>query len=258
MRWAKLTQDIHDRTVCVDESRFMSGPGSICRAAAKAVLAVGAGLRHGQARFGDAPEGAQIATPSPESDGRDEPDRPRHPGAEGSASCRKPGLPTVACASPPAPNAGCAPETRAPAGRVHALAAYVRPRGMAAGTAGPRPAPSSTGAALPSRGAPDRRSQGPMTPAALPTPSVSPHVCRGMRSRPRTAVVRAWPPRVAPTSLFPLPPGQPPLHASLSCRPRRAWMARGLSAHRSSGLNDQAHADRFHTRGRNPRGGAGR
>jgi len=50
---------------------------------------------------------------------------------------------------------------------------------------------------------------------------------------------------------------QPPLHASLSNRPRRAD-ARGPAVHRSSRLHDQTHADRYHPRGRNPRGGAGR
>ena len=42
-----------------------------------------------------------------------------------------------------------------------------------------------------------------------------------------------------------------------SRRPCRAD-ARNRAAHRSSRLNDQAHADRRHARGRDPRGGAGR
>ncbi len=50
---------------------------------------------------------------------------------------------------------------------------------------------------------------------------------------------------------------QPPLLASLIFRPRRA-AAHGSAVHRSARLDDQTHADRRHTRGRNPRGGAGR
>jgi hypothetical protein len=53
-----------------------------------------------------------------------------------------------------------------------------------------------------------------------------------------------------------------PLPASLSNRPmpraQSGAAPRCPAAHRSSGLNDQAHADRRHPRGRNPRGGAGR
>lgn len=53
-----------------------------------------------------------------------------------------------------------------------------------------------------------------------------------------------------------------PLPASLPCRPPGAIPIRAAfgtkPAHRSSGLNDETHADRRHARGRNPRGGAGR
>jgi hypothetical protein len=60
---------------------------------------------------------------------------------------------------------------------------------------------------------------------------------------------------------FPEPSGGP-LPASLSSRPpsgtHRRSGARIKTAHRSSGLDDETYADRRHTRGRNPRGGAGR
>ena len=53
-----------------------------------------------------------------------------------------------------------------------------------------------------------------------------------------------------------------PLPASLASRPLTATQRRSGSriatAYRSSGLNDEAHADRCHARGRNPRRGAGR
>ena len=53
-----------------------------------------------------------------------------------------------------------------------------------------------------------------------------------------------------------------PHPASLSSRPTRRAQSGAVprypAAHRSSVLNDQAHADRRHPRGRNPRGGAGR
>jgi hypothetical protein len=50
-----------------------------------------------------------------------------------------------------------------------------------------------------------------------------------------------------PTSLFRRPPARVPRGPAPRCR----------AAFRSSGLDDQAHVDRCHTRGRNPRGGAG-
>jgi hypothetical protein len=50
-----------------------------------------------------------------------------------------------------------------------------------------------------------------------------------------------------PTRLFRRPPARVPLGSA----PRRR------AAYRSSGLDDQAHVDRCHTRGRNPRRGAG-
>lgn len=57
------------------------------------------------------------------------------------------GFPNAVCVPPPVSNAGRAPVCCAPAGRVPVRAARLRPRGMAAGTASPRPAASLTGAA---------------------------------------------------------------------------------------------------------------
>jgi hypothetical protein len=60
---------------------------------------------------------------------------------------------------------------------------------------------------------------------------------------------------------FPEPSGGP-LPASLSSRPPTETQSRSgariKTAYRSSGLDDEAHADRRHARGRNPRRGAGR
>ena len=54
--------------------------------------------------------------------------------------------------------------------------------------------------------------------------------------------------------------GRPFLRRLFSCPPAGAPMGpvrQCRAAHRSSGLDDQAHADRCHARGGNPRGGAG-
>jgi hypothetical protein len=59
---------------------------------------------------------------------------------------------------------------------------------------------------------------------------------------------------ILPGLVFPgLRSGSPP-----SPDPRPAPRNRGRPAYRSSGPNDETHADRRHPRGRNPRGGAGR
>jgi hypothetical protein len=92
-----------------------------------------------------------------------------------------------------------------------------------------------------------------MTSAALRNhPATPPDRCgrRGVGALARL-------PSAAPCPLLPLSSVRPPLHASLFPR-RRARSVRVAAAHRSSGLYDQAHADRRHPRGRNPRGGAGR
>lgn len=64
--------------------------------------------------------------------------------------------------------------------------------------------------------------------------------------------------RYAPGGIV-MPPRRPHrLALHLFSRRRAGPTPREQAAHRSSRLHDQAHADRCHPRGRNPRGGAGR
>ena len=63
-----------------------------------------------------------------------------------------------------------------------------------------------------------------------------------------------------PANLLSRPPARKPQNspgANASGEPT-GLRTRHLAAHRSSRLNDQTYVDRCHTRGRNPRGGAGR
>ena len=106
--------------------------------------------------------------------------------------------------------------------------------------------------AAPSRGGRVRpQTQGPMTDAAsrLACNAHTPRR-RGFTAKGGDAVHGAAP---VVLQLRTDQPSTPPA----SRRPCRA-NARSVAAHRSSRLNDQAHADRRHPRGRNPRGGAGR
>lgn len=98
--------------------------------------------------------------------------------------------------------------------------------------------------------------QGPMADAM----TLPPQTEKAARAAPSAFARGGARPRRLPAMLAPLGllrSGLPPLPASLSSRPRSA-LARGPAALRSSRPHDQAYADRFHPRGRNPRGGAGR
>ena len=156
-----------------------------------------------------------------------------------------PGRSNLFFPSPPAPRAACAPAM--PRQRLVASSAVARSGGGAgmAPLAPLRPAAASTGAARFARPTADT---GPMT-------SATPDFLAGMIHPALRGTARQARPSSA--AISPLSRSDRPL-PSPSPRTRRAVAQAGIAAHRSSGLNDQAHADRCHPRGRNPCGGAGR
>lgn len=126
----------------------MSEPWQDCRAAAWAVLAEPAGLRHGQTRFGGAPGAMRHRNASAPGRWSEQPGWTAPVWRGGWREPSQPGpLPAASRAPPPVSNAGRAPQGGAPAGHAPHQVASPAARDMAAGTARKRPAQSSTGAA---------------------------------------------------------------------------------------------------------------
>jgi hypothetical protein len=201
------------------------------------MLAVAAALRHGRDCSGDAPgDAGSTAASGTQSGGRDGPrSRPNHGfGGMRSGEGQHPPLPRHRPRRAPDFTGGCA-----------GIAASIELTGSRFNLG-----PFHRGTSAQTPGTEFRHTMIAVRPT-LTNSAAAPIYRGGMTGfrhvRPDDLPILERMGQPLPTRVFRRPPPRVP----------RGSVSQFWAAYRSSGLDDQAHADRCHTRGRNPRGGAG-